>query len=183
MRKNYSPQTPLQKWLAVNSTSPNLGDALRTLLGHAWVGILRRALPKNPPFSSENALSMAMQLPKEALPDGFFDWVSEPLLYADAIVSFCENSETVDVTSFLLLSATEKNSLNLRGVRCPLNAVRARVVLQGLSPDAELEILLDDGAPVENVPQALVADGHSVLFREKKGDYWLLRVRKRGNTK
>jgi len=183
MRKNYSSKTPLQKWLAVNSSSPNLGEALRTLLGHAWVGIFRRALPKNPPFSAEKAILMAMQLPKEVLPEGFSDWVFEPHLYAEAIVSFCENSEFVNVSSFLLSSAVEKNSLNLRGVRCPLNAMRAKVVLQGLSPDEELEILLDDGAPIENVPQALVAEGHSVLLREKKGDYWLLRVRKRVNTK
>ncbi len=183
MRKIYSSKTPLQKWLAVNSNSPNFGEALRTLLGHAWVGIFRRALAKNPPFSPEKAISMATQLPKEVLPDRFFDWISEPLLYAEAIVSFCENSELVNVSSFLLSSTTEKKTLNLRGVRCPLNAIRAKVVLQGLSPDEELEILLDDGAPIENVPQALVAEGHLMLLREKKDDYWFLRVRKRGNTK
>jgi sulfite reductase (ferredoxin) len=33
-----------------------------------------------------------------------------------------------------------------------------------------LEILLDDGEPIENVPQSLAAEGHTVEGIEKLGD-------------
>ncbi len=153
------------------------------LLGHAWVGILSRALPKNPVFSTEKAISMALQLSPDVLPKGFSDWISEPESYAEAIIAFCEDAENLDFAPSFRSTDLEKMPFDLRGVRCPLNAVRARIVLNGLAPGEELEILLDEGAPIENVPQTLIAEGHSVLFREKKGEYWLLRVRKRDNTK
>ena len=39
-----------------------------------------------------------------------------------------------------------------------------------------LKIWLDEGSPIENVPGSLIADGHKVLSREKKGNYWEISV-------
>lgn len=175
-------ETPLQTWLSVNKSSPALPDALRKLLGHAWVGILRRANPENSVFSPEEALSIAMTLPALKLPPRFAEWISDPVPESDEIVNFCENSENFDVSGFSGFCRPSEVSLDLRGVRCPLNAVRSRIFLAGLGPGAEVSVSLDDGAPIENVPQALIADGHSVLKTEKKGDYWRIRVR-RGENK
>jgi len=52
--------------------------------------------------------------------------------------------------------------LDLRGVPCPLNWVRARLLLEGLEPGTELRLQLDPGEPVESVPRSAAEDGHGV---------------------
>jgi TusA-related sulfurtransferase len=59
--------------------------------------------------------------------------------------------------------------------------VRARLALAGLPEGFRIKIALDEGSPIENVPQALVADGHNVVFREKKANFWEITVVKRGS--
>jgi TusA-related sulfurtransferase len=39
-----------------------------------------------------------------------------------------------------------------------------------------LKIDLDEGSPIENVPGALVADGCSIVSREKKDGFWEISV-------
>jgi TusA-related sulfurtransferase len=53
--------------------------------------------------------------------------------------------------------------------------------MAGYPRGKELEIWLDEGSPIENVPGSLVADGNKVVFREKKGDYWVIKVVKPDN--
>ncbi|MGK7345507.1 MAG: sulfurtransferase TusA family protein [Candidatus Nitrospinota bacterium M3_3B_026] len=66
--------------------------------------------------------------------------------------------------------------LDLSGVRCPFNYVRIKVRLEELPKGARLEAVLDDGAPVENVPRSLENDGHEILSLEvmENGQYLLL---------
>jgi len=74
----------------------------------------------------------------------------------------------------------ESGRIDLRGVMCPLNFVKAKLALEAVAPGAELEILLDDGEPVQNVPRSLADDGHAVvsLKRQEDAAVWLLHVRK-----
>jgi tRNA 2-thiouridine synthesizing protein A len=53
-------------------------------------------------------------------------------------------------------------SLDLRGVVCPLNWVRAKLALEDLKAGDELTLLLDPGEPIENVPRSAREDGHEV---------------------
>lgn len=53
--------------------------------------------------------------------------------------------------------------LDLRGVPCPLNWVRARLLLETLPPGEELRLQLDQGEPLESVPASAREDGHEVL--------------------
>jgi TusA-related sulfurtransferase len=53
-------------------------------------------------------------------------------------------------------------ALDLRGVPCPLNWVRARLALEGLGRGERLELVLDSGEPLESVPRSALEDGHSV---------------------
>jgi tRNA 2-thiouridine synthesizing protein A len=53
-------------------------------------------------------------------------------------------------------------TLDLTGVVCPLNWVRARLALERLAPGEELTLLLDPGEPVESVPRSAREDGHDV---------------------
>ena len=60
-------------------------------------------------------------------------------------------------------SGSDRHLLDLRGVACPLNFVRAKVALGRLELGAELEVLLDSGEPAVSVPRALREEGQLVL--------------------
>ena len=68
--------------------------------------------------------------------------------------------------------------LNLTGVPCPLNSARAIVKLELMDPGEVLEIVIDDGEPVDNVPVTLMQEGHPVVHVEERGGHvvlWALR--------
>ena len=52
--------------------------------------------------------------------------------------------------------------LDLRGVPCPMNWVRARLALEELAPGDSLVLTLDDGEPLESVPRSAREEGHEV---------------------
>jgi TusA-related sulfurtransferase len=60
-------------------------------------------------------------------------------------------------------SAGDPQLLDLRGVRCPLNFVRAKVALGRLALGEELELVLDAGEPADSVLRALRDEGQTVL--------------------
>ncbi len=53
-------------------------------------------------------------------------------------------------------------ALDLRGVPCPLNWVRARLLLETMSEGQSLRLQLDPGEPLESVPRSAADDGHEV---------------------
>ena len=67
---------------------------------------------------------------------------------------------------------------DLRGVLCPINFVRAKVALEELPVGATLEVLLDAGDPVRNVPASFEQQGQEVIAIEPVEDYYCLRVRR-----
>jgi TusA-related sulfurtransferase len=54
-------------------------------------------------------------------------------------------------------------ALDLRGVPCPLNWVRARLLLETMAPGESLMVQLDPGEPLESVPASALEDGHAVV--------------------
>jgi TusA-related sulfurtransferase len=54
-------------------------------------------------------------------------------------------------------------ALDLRGVPCPLNWVRARLLLETMAPGESLIVQLDPGEPLESVPASASEDGHAVV--------------------
>ena len=52
--------------------------------------------------------------------------------------------------------------LDLTGVLCPLNWVRARLALEAMAPGEELVLRLDPGEPIESVPRSARDEGHDV---------------------
>ena len=69
-------------------------------------------------------------------------------------------------------------ALDLRGVACPTNYVRVRVALEPLVPGEEIEVLIDAGEPVQNVPRSLRDDGERIVALTAEDDHYRLRVRK-----
>jgi TusA-related sulfurtransferase len=53
-------------------------------------------------------------------------------------------------------------TLDLTGVVCPLNWVKAKLALEELAAGDELTLLLDPGEPVHSVPRSAREDGHGV---------------------
>ncbi len=179
--KGKNPQ-PLERWLEANRDSPNLDASLRLLLGHVFWGIFRRANPEFSAFSPEKAISLVQRLPAGIFPDAVGEWLAHPRQSAAEIVHFCENFKDFELPTNLDLSEFATGMVDLRGVRCPTASVRARLVLAGMSAGDEVTLLVDDAEPIENVPRAMVEEGNRVVFREKKGNYWILKVRKRDFT-
>ena len=54
------------------------------------------------------------------------------------------------------------NRIDLSGVPCPMNWVRARLELERMRPGERLELLLDEGEALESVPRSAREDGHRV---------------------
>jgi TusA-related sulfurtransferase len=50
--------------------------------------------------------------------------------------------------------------LDLRGTPCPINFVRTKLQLKKMSPNDLLEVWLDAGEPMEQVPDSLVMEGY-----------------------
>jgi len=70
------------------------------------------------------------------------------------------------------------STVDLRGVTCPSNYVRVRLALEPLAEGDELEVLLDAGEPVHNVPRSLRDDGDAVLALTAEDGHYRMRVRK-----
>ena len=68
--------------------------------------------------------------------------------------------------------------LDLKGTPCPLNYVKAKLYLEGLKSGEKVEILLDEGEPIANVPRSLEDDGHRILNKEKMGNFYKITVQK-----
>ena len=55
---------------------------------------------------------------------------------------------------------------DLRGVACPLNYVKTKLKLEMMDAGERLEVWLDAGEPIKNVPMSLKNDGHVVHLQE-----------------
>ena len=69
-------------------------------------------------------------------------------------------------------------TIDLRGVCCPTNFVKAKLALEDYAAGTTLEFLLDDGEPVKNVPRSLKADGHKLLGLRENDGYYVLTLEK-----
>lgn len=65
----------------------------------------------------------------------------------------------------------EKRFKDFRGISCPMNFVKIKIELSTMKSGQLLEILLDDGAPIKNVPGSVRSEGHHVLEEKKKEDF------------
>ena len=69
-------------------------------------------------------------------------------------------------------------SIDLRGVSCPTNFVKAKLALEMLESGETVRFLLDDGEAVKNVPRSLKAEGHKLLGLEEVDDHYELTLEK-----
>ncbi|MBF2056283.1 MAG: sulfurtransferase TusA family protein [Cyanobacterium sp. T60_A2020_053] len=66
--------------------------------------------------------------------------------------------------------------LDLRGTPCPLNFIRSKLQLEKMSSGETLEIWLDSGEPIEQVPNSLKMEGYKMESITPMDDYFSLLV-------
>lgn len=167
--------SPIKRWFEANQENLNFPEMLKKLLAFACSDWIRRGSGRV--ISPEEALAQVVAANLPEFPMG--TWLDDPKENAAEIADFCEKTKILKLPKELQTEFPQK--LDLRGVVCPRNALRSRLVLAGAPAGSELDIYLDEGSPIENVPQSLVADGHIVEKREKKGNFWIIHVVK-GNA-
>ena len=75
-------------------------------------------------------------------------------------------------------SGTPDAQIDLRGTPCPLNFVRAKLRLEQMAPGTLLEVWLDPGEPIEQVPDSLAMEGYGIEQVEDRAGFFALRVRR-----
>lgn len=70
--------------------------------------------------------------------------------------------------------------LDLSGVACPMNFVKAKLKLETMAAGEVLRVVLDDGEPVRNVPASFKNEGQDVLETVRLADgHWQVDIRKK----
>lgn len=70
-------------------------------------------------------------------------------------------------------------TLDLKGVACPLNFVKTKLKLEEMAVNQILEVILDNGEPIQTVPRSVKEEGHQILAVEKIDEkHYKLLIRK-----
>ncbi|MBQ4226075.1 MAG: sulfurtransferase TusA family protein [Ruminiclostridium sp.] len=62
------------------------------------------------------------------------------------------------------------DKVDITDVNCPITFVKTKVALEELDDGDILEVRLNDGEPVQNVPRSLKEEGHKVLELTQNDD-------------
>lgn len=68
--------------------------------------------------------------------------------------------------------------LDLRGTPCPINFVRTKLKLEQMAAGSLLEVWLDGGEPIEQVPDSLTMEGYQIEAIEERQEFFSLKVRR-----
>jgi len=69
--------------------------------------------------------------------------------------------------------------LDLRGVICPYNFVKTKLKLESMEEGQILAVILDPGDPIQNVPQSVRNEGHTILLQEPIDEWYRVVIRRR----
>ncbi|MCZ8104058.1 MAG: sulfurtransferase TusA family protein, partial [Burkholderiales bacterium] len=62
-------------------------------------------------------------------------------------------------------------TLDLRGTPCPINFVRTKLQLEKMTAGERLEVWLDAGEPIEQVPTSLTVEGYQIESIEDRDSF------------
>ena len=69
---------------------------------------------------------------------------------------------------------------DLTGEVCPMTFIKAKLHLEQIDPGTILEIILNEGEQMRNVPKSIKEEGHRIEKVRQDGDRFHLYVRKYG---
>ena len=72
---------------------------------------------------------------------------------------------------------SDKVLLDLRGTPCPINFVRTKLKLAQMSAGEILEVWLDGGEPIEQVPHSLEMEGYTEQEIVDEGTFFKMTIR------
>ncbi len=70
-------------------------------------------------------------------------------------------------------------SKDFRGQICPMNFVMTKLSLEKIQSQEILEVLLDDGEPIKNVPESIKHEGHEIISIEELDGNYLVKIAKK----
>ena len=80
------------------------------------------------------------------------------------------------------INFTADEKVDITDVVCPVTFVKTKVALEELDDGQILQVHLNDGEPVQNVPRSVKDEGHRILKLEDNGDgTYELYIRKVGD--
>ncbi len=97
-------------------------------------------------------------------------WLVESMVIADMIGAFCRFDDS---------DAMTEKTLNLRGLKCPLPALRARKALTGMQSGDILVIECTDPLTAIDIPNLLNQTGDALENTHKEKKLLTFRIRKR----
>lgn len=62
------------------------------------------------------------------------------------------------------------DSLDITDVVCPITFVKVKMALEDLENGQILDVHLNEGEPIQNIPRSLKDEGHKVLSVQKNDD-------------
>jgi sulfite reductase (ferredoxin) len=98
----------------------------------------------------------------------------------DANLNFrAERVEDTESSSGTRDASGQIADLDLRGVACPMNFVRAKIQLEQIDTGKTLDILLDAGEPARSVPASFADQGEEVVSVTNEQTHYRVSVRRR----
>ncbi|MBE9013901.1 sulfurtransferase TusA family protein [Pseudanabaenaceae cyanobacterium LEGE 13415] len=73
---------------------------------------------------------------------------------------------------------TSDVQMDLRGTPCPINFVRTKLRLEQMAPGSLLEVWLDPGEPIEQVPDSLTMEGYKIESIEDRSSFFAVKIRR-----
>ena len=151
-------KNPLLVWVENNRKKEGFGKSLVQLLGYACTDWIRRECSAS--LTGTDGLAWFLAKAPAEIPMG--EWVQSPEEHAEAIVDFCERSKTAPIPESLKMEFPKV--LDLRGVACPGNSVRSRLVMAGFPvkpcPSSQ-SCIFDQALPVTCLLLVMLPPSHS----------------------
>ncbi len=72
--------------------------------------------------------------------------------------------------------------LDLRGSICPMNWVKTKLALEEMEPGEVIEVWLDDGEPIRNVPRSAAGEGHRVIRVAPQDSFFRVLIKRGGES-
>jgi len=67
-------------------------------------------------------------------------------------------------------------TLDITSDVCPITFVKTKLKLEQMNKGEVLEVILNDGEPIQNVPRSVKGEGHKIVLVEKAGGKYRLLI-------
>jgi len=79
----------------------------------------------------------------------------------------------------MMMSSEISQTLDARGLNCPLPIMRAKIAIANLNVGDVLEILTTDPGSLKDIESFCVQTGHELLIRTQSQDDFIFHIRKK----